>query len=142
MASYCVIPAASAPVSLEQAKAHLRVTHAEDDDLIQALIYAATDLIEQRTNCQMVQATWAEVLPAFPSRGDYRIILPRVPLVAVTSIEYWDEHGVERTLPPSCYNVSTGEKPGWVQIRETEALDWPATQERRDAVTILYTAGW
>ncbi len=51
-----ITPAAAEPVSLAEAKLHLRVDFDEDDALIQALISAARQAAETLTQRQLVTA--------------------------------------------------------------------------------------
>jgi len=92
------IAPASEPITLTEAKAHLRVEtdFTEDDTIIGTFISAARESCEARTGRQLVTATYALRLGGFPC-GD-SIELPKPPLVSVTSITYVDTDGT--TLDP------------------------------------------
>ena len=49
------------PITLEEAKSHLRIYHNEDDDYITALISVARDYAEKFQNRQLVQKSEDEV---------------------------------------------------------------------------------
>lgn len=61
-----ITPPAGEPVSLQEAKAHLRVDFDDDDGLIQALIAAARQAAETITNRQLMSARWKLVMDSFP----------------------------------------------------------------------------
>jgi len=70
-----VTPATVEPVTLEEAKAHLRVDHDADDGLISSLITAAREAVERFTGRALAAATyrWASedcgpyLLPIWPA---------------------------------------------------------------------------
>jgi uncharacterized phiE125 gp8 family phage protein len=76
------------PVTLQEAKDHLRVDVADDDGLITAQINAATSWVEEYTGRQLVTATYLLTLDCFPLWNATPITLPRPPAIAVTSITY------------------------------------------------------
>lgn len=143
---------AAEPVTLTEAKSHLRVDIADDDTLIGGLITGAREHVESMTRRQLMPATWRLSLDAFPStyarRGAwYRptaegtdIILPRPSLTAITHIKYTDTNGVLQTLSTDVYAASTDEEPGRVTLKYGQ--EWPDTQEIANAVVITYTAGY
>ena len=59
-------PPAGEPVSLEEAKLHLRVDFNDDDGLIQMLISSARQAAETITNRQFMTARWRMILDSFP----------------------------------------------------------------------------
>ena len=83
-----VTPATTEPVSIEEVKAHLRVTHDEDDDLLAAQIKAAREHIEAFTGLALVAASYAWH-PEGAGRCGWR---PRLPLMPadVTEVSYYD----------------------------------------------------
>ena len=131
-------PPVAEPVSLTEAKAHLRVLHATEDALVTRLVKAVREHVEDRLGRSLVTQGWTLWLPRFPPAGV--IELPRPPLVSVTSIKSIDPDGVEQTLSPDVYGVYPEGMVGWVQRRRGQA--WPATAIDPKAVEIAYVAGY
>ena len=94
MALTLVTPPATEPVSLEEAKAQLRVMHTSEDTLISRLISAATRHIERIVDLSLTTRTYRLTLDAF---SDY-IELPRGPVQSVTSVQYVDADGETQTV--------------------------------------------
>jgi uncharacterized phiE125 gp8 family phage protein len=124
------------PVTLAEAKAHLYVTHSDDDALIGAYIAAAREDAEHRLQRALVNQTWELALDAFPSVID----LPMAPLVSITSIKYLDAARVEQTLDAATYYADTDAEPGEVVPKYGES--WPTTYPERNAVRVRYVAGY
>jgi uncharacterized phiE125 gp8 family phage protein len=131
-----VTPATEKAVSLAEAKAHLRVTTTADDDLITALIDAATDALHY-LNRTILPSVWALDLDAFADE----IALPRPPLVSVASIVYRDEANASQTLSTSVYDVVTdSEGHGYVRLAFDQS--WPSIRSGGQPVTINFSAGY
>lgn len=131
-------PPEDEPVTLDEAKAQLRILHANEDALIQRLIVAVRKHVEDRTGRAFAAQGWTLWLPRFPVSGI--IELPRPPLVSVEEIKYTDTDGVEQTLSADAYRVYPEGLKGWVQLRANQS--WPGTAEDAKAVEIAYTAGY
>jgi uncharacterized phiE125 gp8 family phage protein len=131
-------PPALEPVTLAEAKEHLRVLHGAEDALIGRLIKAVREHAEPSTGRAFITQTWDFWLPAFTRSG--LIELPRPPLQAVTWVKYLDRDGVEQTVDPVDYVVVA---PGLVgTVQPAPDADWPATQRHPQAVSIRFTAGY
>lgn len=128
------------PLTTAEAKAHLLVTHSDDDTLIARQIVAARRWVEQQTQRQLVTASWRLSLDDFPRCGDRIMEVPRPPLVSVTSITYYDEDGNSQTLASSKYVVDSDSEPA--RIAEAPDQTWPSTQSRLNAVQVTYSAGF
>lgn len=127
------------PVSLSEAKSHLRVDITDDDALIGGLITAVRELYEQELNQALVTQTWELVMDAFPAGGIIR--LPKPPLQTVTSIKYTDKDGAEATFSSSNYLVDTDRKPGCIVLKHSAS--WPAVELREvGGVRVRYVAGY
>lgn len=132
-----VTAAAVEPVTLAEAKAHLRIEPTDDDTLITALIVAARDWCESYANRQYIEATWKYTLDeSFPDV----IELPRPPLLSVTNIKYYDDDGVLQTMSASIYQVSISGVCGFVKPAYDQS--WPAVREQYDCIQVTYKAGY
>src|SRR5262245_2347916 len=110
-----IITAPTTPVlSLDEAKAHLRIASADDeqDDIVEACVQAASDECENWTGRKFVDQVWKLVLDEFPADGD--IIIPFPPLIEVQSVGYYDTDGNLVALDAANYYVDTFSEPGWV----------------------------
>jgi uncharacterized phiE125 gp8 family phage protein len=128
--------AIQSPITLDEMKDHLRITHTDDDQYINALCLAATSWAEKFQNRTYVKRPRTMVLDKFPM-----IIRPKYPpLISVTSIVYIDIDGAEQTLAASEYRVDTVTEPG--RITEAYEVTWPDIRNVTNAVTITYVAGY
>ena len=126
------------PVSLTEAKAHLRVTSTDDDDLITALIVAARAAAEHELQRSLITQTLEKALDMFPDA----IQLLSPPVQSVTSVKYLDVDGVEQTLSSSSYTLdnASDSTPAW--LTPAYGYDWPETYAEVNAVKVRYVAGW
>ena len=137
-----VTPPAVTPVSLAEAKEHLRVEHDLDDAYITSCIAAAVSRIDGRNGWlrrSLINCTYQLFLPWFPVARC--IPLPLPPLNSVSSIKYQDENDVEQTFSSDSYQVVKNEDEGYIYLKTGES--WPGnTFERPDAVKIEFVAGY
>jgi uncharacterized phiE125 gp8 family phage protein len=124
------------PVTLAEAKAHLRVEHSADDTLISALIVAAREAAESRTGRALITQTWRSTHAEWPDD----IALPRPPLVSVQTVTYLDADGVRQTLAGSSYLVITDSLVG--NILPAYGASWPTARAEPGSIRIDYTAGY
>lgn len=132
-----IAPPTALPVSLADAKQHLRVEHDADDALITLMLQAAARTAEQRLNRALMTQTWDLVLDAFPVA---EIRLPRPLVQTVDELVYVDTEGAEQTMVASAYVLDPDLTPGWV----LPALNttWPATRDQSNAVRVRFTSGY
>lgn len=137
-----VTPPAEEPVTLAQAKLHLRIITAldqtepsEDDAYVSALITAARQAAENSLNRPVALAT-------YELRGDaFDVPLPVSPVAALTSVTYVDAAGVVQTVDPAGYELAgTVDAP---VLRVAYGGAWPSgVRGQDDDVRIQFTAGW
>lgn len=125
MALVLVSAPAVEPVSLAEAKNHLRVDTSADDALIGGLITAARETVETlcRPQVAMITQTWAYVADGIPD-GDTLELRP-YPLQSVESIAATDDAGLATTFGTANYLVDTTSEPGRVRLRTN--CTWPST---------------
>jgi len=157
------------PISLSEAKTHLRVDIDDDNSLILALITSARQQAEHICRRAFISQQWMVTLDQFPRPGmnigsanwygpqwgdspgplttlnpdkttGYEIILPYAPLISVDSITYVDTDGATQTLSSSLYKVDNISEPA--RIMPAYGTTWPATRNEINAVQITLTAGW
>lgn len=91
MAAILLVPPATEPWTVADAKSFLRVEHDDDDALIVALIASARGQVEALTRRGLITQTWRLVLDRWPPDGR---IAPRLaPLRAVTAARTRDAAG-------------------------------------------------
>jgi len=125
------------PISLAQAKAHLRVTDSAEDSLISSLITVVRQACEDRIRRTIVKTGYEYTAAAFVDR----MALDRGPLLQVTSVKYLDATATLQTLAPSTYVVDQYAALPAVLLASGAA--WPTVATGRpDAVRISYAAGY
>lgn len=140
MPSKLVTAATCGPVSVDQAKLHLRLSGSEEDSLLALYLEAATAGISEVLGRQLITATWQEWLDGFPASD--AIVLPRAPLVATgLVVTYYDTSDVVATLAATEYYVDVVSEPGRVLLRYGKT--WPTTTLRPAiGVCVQYAAGY
>jgi uncharacterized phiE125 gp8 family phage protein len=130
---------AGRPVTLEEAKAHLRVDGTAEDTLIERAIDAATAYIDgpRGIGHALVDQQWDLRLDCFPWG---RIVLPLNPVRTVDEITYTDTAGTTQTLASSRYIVSAEREPATIEPEYNE--NWPSTRLVADAVKVRFTVGY
>jgi uncharacterized phiE125 gp8 family phage protein len=140
MALELVTPPTVEPISLAEAKAHLRVEVDDDDTLIGRLIAVARQDAERHQRRALLPQSFDLTLGDWP-RCDRTIKVPRPPLIEVESIKYRDGDGVLQTLDETSYAVITIGTPGLIWF--PMATSFPVLQcGRPDAITIRFEAGY
>lgn len=106
-------PPAMEPISLSDAKAHLRVTHTAEDALITALITAARARIEAELGLAMI-ATGLRQIDTTSSDG---VVLQRGPVTALTAAARDDGAGGWTTLDISTLTTAFDGRPSTVALK-------------------------
>ncbi len=126
------------PVSVDEAKLHLRIIGSDENAYLEALIKAARQKVELDTGRALITQRWKAILDDFP--GSRFIVLPKTPLSSVVSVKYYNSSGVLTTISSADYLVHTATTPGAIELRS--GLSWPVTREEAQAVEILFEAGY
>lgn len=127
------------PVSVAEAKLHLRVDHSYDDDLILRLIKAATEQAEEFTGLQIRQATVTIKLSRFP-KGRDPLYLPRHDPSDVTAFDYTTPTGSNVDFSGSVtYDFNSA-----AYIEPIRTLNWPTNVDTKLhlPISLSYIAGY
>jgi uncharacterized phiE125 gp8 family phage protein len=127
------------PVSLEEAKAHLRVDGSEEDALIARLIRMARESCEMKARRAFISRTVDLHLTEWPLSEQIEFADP--PLQTVTSISYTDDAGVTATVPATDYVIYSAVEPGLLVLKGTAT--WPSVNLMPGpSIVVRYVAGY
>lgn len=119
------------PITLDEAKTHLRVDSAEDNVLISSLIITARLFVENWTHRKLI-TTLMEKIYDVPSDS---FSLPYPPLQELVKIEVVSDAGVKTEVSSSLYDVDlSADIPGRVKLKSGCA--WP---DHRDFASFIIT---
>lgn len=129
---------ASEPVSLDEAKEHLRVDHNDEDALILRLIKSARETAESLTGRAFVTQSWKLWRDGWPTAR--AIEIPKPPLAAVTAVTAVSRSGTESALSSDAYIVDSASVPGRVVFRSNASL--PIDLTDINSVAVAFQAGY
>jgi uncharacterized phiE125 gp8 family phage protein len=131
-------PPATEPITLADAKTHLKVDTTDDDALITRLITAARARAEWHTGRALVTQTWRLWLDQWPCNGIMELPLP--PLQTVSSVTVYAPDDSATVLNPATYQVDAASQPARLTLNSTVL---PPTNARAlNAVAVAFTAGY
>ena len=134
--TYAQIAAPAAmPVTLAQAKAHLRVTSDTEDDTITALIAAATQYLERDTGQALIDQQWRAYFCRIPCDGVLELM--RSPVRGIVAVTVYDANGNGTVLDGSDYYVNLVARPARVRLADSV----PAVM-RANGIEIDFNAGY
>lgn len=125
------------PVTLAEAKAHLRCGD-DEDALLGVLIQAAREQAEHLLGRALCAQVWERVIDAFPA---CEIELGMPPVASLDSIIYVDEAGASQTVDSADYTLDVDTQPGWA-LPSSDAVVWPSTMDTANAVRVRFTCGY
>ncbi|MBA5776362.1 phage head-tail connector protein [Stappia sp. F7233] len=114
MTSIITTPPAIEPVTIADARLHLRVTHTDEDALISRLIEAARAHVEQATRRALITQGWRLYLDAWPPGRIIR--LPVSPVQRIDAVTVYDADGMPVALDPGAYTLDGASSPARVRV--------------------------
>jgi len=137
MKTYQVItPASTYPVSLTEAKSHLKVDTSADDTYITSIIKAATQLSEEYTNRFFIDTVIEQTCSDFAQLQT----LFKSKVSAVAHVKYYDSDNSLQTLSATIYDTQLQYEPSQIQLADDKSF--PEITKRNDAVVARYTVGY
>jgi uncharacterized phiE125 gp8 family phage protein len=138
MASILTAPPAAEPVSLDEAKAHLRLTAGEEDTLISTLITVARRVVEARTGLSLMAQGWTCFLDQWPEDGV--IELPIAPVAEVEELAVFSEEDAKAEIDPSHYAVDFAARPVRLMLRGSR--QWQRPGRALNGIAVRLRAGF
>lgn len=133
------VPPEAEPVTLMEAKQHLRVEDTDEDAFITSLITTAREYCEAVQNRAYMTQTWELWLDDWPDKA--YIAIPKPPLQEIVSVKYFDTSGKEYVFPESEYIIDNKNQPGGLALAYGKG--WPsATLRPANGICVTFTAGY
>jgi uncharacterized phiE125 gp8 family phage protein len=145
MALTLITPPSVEPISLDELKAHCRVSSSAEDSLMAIYIGAAREAAEGELGRALIDQTWRLTLDRFGGEDASgcaieEIRIPKPNVRTISSVTYIDTNGDEQTLANDRYALDSAVLPGW--LYPADGADWPDTDDVLNAVTITFVAGF
>jgi uncharacterized phiE125 gp8 family phage protein len=130
------------PVTLAEAKQHLRVDTSTDDAYISALVKAAREWVEEYLDRSLVYTQWQVKTDSFPREFE----VPRPPIATAgtftaVTLTYESTDGTTKTVASADYRVDRDSTPA--VVRNVYNGTWPSDYlTDANAVTLTFWAGY
>jgi uncharacterized phiE125 gp8 family phage protein len=138
MKSILTSPPQAEPVTLAEAKAHLRVDTSEEDALIGKLIAAARRHVEAQTGLALIAQGWSHFLDRWPCGRE--VELPLGPLLSIDEVRVYGEDDEASIIDPAHYFADAVARPARLVLRQDRL--WPQPGRVANGIEIKVTAGF
>ena len=148
MQATCLVPPASEPVSLEEAKSWLRLDSGDEDAIVTALVASARAAVEAATSKLLVMQTWRLVLDEWPRvatgfcsvapPGSAMLTIPLGPVASITAIRIYDASGTPQVVSPATYALRGAPDDRWIDFIAAP----PSPSRTRAGIEIDIVAGF
>jgi uncharacterized phiE125 gp8 family phage protein len=132
-----ITPTTLSPVTLSEAKAHLKVTSTDEDTLIQLYLDAAIKRVENYRQAPIMSSEWE----LYAKTWEYNFNLQKHPVTAINSVKYYDDSNVLQTLSSSNYRLHDFRQPCRVEF-DSNNFDGPSTYDREWPIVVNFQAGY
>lgn len=138
MSTILTTPPSVEPLSLTEAKAHLRITHNDDDTYISTLIISARRAVEQRFDLPLLQQSWSIFADDWPNAGEFN--LPLFPVMSIADVKIYGDDDVAATLDPAHYYLDAVSRSARLVLRRGRLF--PPPGRRANGIEIKLLAGF
>ena len=129
---------AEEPITLAEAKEHLRVDFSDEDDYITALITTARKYCESYTNRVFITQTWRQNIDYFP-----RVIQLKVnPIISLTSLKYYDTAENQQTITDNSNNFQKDFNSDVGSLHEGLVNAFPSVGDTINPIEIITVCGY
>ena len=135
MTLFRTVDPAAEPVTLAEVKAHLRLDHDSEDDLLNGLIRAAREDVERAAGLALIEQSWRLALDDWPRDGC--VAVPLHPVRAILSVTAYGSEGEGSLIDPASYEVDTMSRPARLHFDGP-----PGVLRALNGIEIDFTAGF
>lgn len=125
------------PLTVDEAKTHLRIDHGDDDTLLASLIASSRLNIEAALDLALITQSWSWKLDAWPDPGVLE--LPVRPVPSVEAVRITRSDGTVDELSPDQFHVDGSSTPP--RLVATSGA-WPNPGIPALGIEIAFTAGF
>ena len=129
---------ASEPVTLAEAKTHLRVDGSAEDTLIASLIITSRLHVEAGLGLALVTQSWSYFLDAWPA--GHQVSLPLRPVQSIAAVKLYAAAESVATLAADTYLLDGAATPARLVRRDN--LTWPKPGRIASGIEIAFVAGY
>ena len=108
MSLILVSPPAAEPLSLDDMKAHLRLSTHDEDGTVSQLLVAARHALEARAGIAFLQQAWTYSLDRSRVAELPDVLIPISPVKSIGAVTIITRNGDRRVLEPDRYEAQTG----------------------------------
>jgi uncharacterized phiE125 gp8 family phage protein len=126
------------PVTLAEAKAHLRIDHDADDVLLQSLIVTSRLHIEAALSLALITQSWSWMLDQWPKGRIFA--LPLRPVTAIAHVKLWRRDATAVTLPSDAFYLDGAHNPARLVPMSPSPLGEP--ERPANGIEVVFTAGF
>jgi uncharacterized phiE125 gp8 family phage protein len=126
------------PVTLAEAKTHLRVDGSAEDTLIASLIVTSRLHVEAAVGLALIAQSWSYFRDAWPPGPSLE--LPLRPVQSIAAVRLYDENAVATPLDPATYFLDGAANPPRL-VRQGAPI-WPKPGRIANGIEVAFSAGY
>lgn len=131
-----ITPSVLTPVTLTEAKEHLKVTSSDEDTLIQTYLNAAIKRVENHRQSPVMDSEWE----LYSTHWRTSLNLQKHPVNAINSVKYYDDDNVLQTVNASNYRLQDFRVP--CRLEFDSNFTEPSFYDREFPIVVNFQAGF
>jgi uncharacterized phiE125 gp8 family phage protein len=137
MSLVMTVPPAVEPVTVADAKSHMRIDGSDEDVLIASLLLTSRLHIEVALSLALITQSWTLTLDRWPSGRE--VELPLAPLRSIDEVRVKNAEGISNVATPEGYLVDLASRPARLVWNNSVP---PAPKVRANGIEIDMTVGF
>ena len=131
-----ITPSTLTPVTLTEAKDHLKVTGTDSDTLIQTYLNAAIKRVEDYRQSVVMSSEWELYAKTWPLSFN----LQKHPVTAINSVKYYDDDNTLQTVSSTNYRLQDFRVP--CRLEFDSNFTEPSLYDREYPIVVNFQAGF
>lgn len=131
-----ITPSVLTPVTLTEAKDHLKVTGTDSDTLVQTYLDAAIKRVENYRQSPVMSSEWELYGKTWPTSFN----LQKHPVTAINSVKYYDDDNALQTVTSTNYRLQDFRVP--CRLEFDSDFTQPSLYDREFPIVVNFQAGF